>query len=146
MRHTALSEMFHEGTKLLCLEEGMEDAAGEVPVAWTTVHFKSYPRFKQLALPQNLSCSGACIDDVLATRRSKRDFNGEPISVEELSKMLRYSAGITTRTDEWDESRRAHPSAGARYPLESYLVVLAGNEIEPGIYHYHRKHSPEFRR
>jgi len=32
-----------------------------------------------------------------------------------------------------------YPSAGARYPLEIYVVILNSKEIPEGIYHYNVK-------
>ena len=56
------------------------------------------------------------------------------IKKEILSYLLWASTGIS-RKEEGYEFRTA-PSAGALYPIETYLVVNNIKEINPGVYHY----------
>ena len=70
---------------------------------------------------------------VLATRRSKRNFIAEPMSLNELNLLLWSSQGITA--DMGDYQLRTAPSSGALYPTETYLVVNAVNGLDPGLYH-----------
>lgn len=135
------SDMFHQSTKLLHLEEGAQSDGCDAPIAWPMAHFKSYPRFDQIALDRVPSSSGLSVEDAITNRRSRRDFTGEPISLGELSKILFYSTGITYRNRTWDDSRRAYPSAGAGYPLESYPVVLRVRNVDRGIYHHDVKRN-----
>lgn len=52
--------------------------------------------------------------------------------------MLKYSAGITDKIN----IRRAHPSAGARFPLEIYPLVMIPTEgMNAGLYHYNIKNN-----
>lgn len=51
-----------------------------------------------------------------------------------LSQLLWATQGITLRTEMME--LRASPSAGALYPIETYLVVNNVEDIEKGIYHY----------
>ncbi len=55
-----------------------------------------------------------------------REFSGEPMSLAELSHLLRFSAGIT----EGHRELRAAPSAGGTYPIELYLVAVG--KVPPG--------------
>lgn len=48
--------------------------------------------------------------------------------------MLWASAGITKRTPSF--AYRAAPSAGALYPVETYIVANSVEGLEPGLYHY----------
>jgi SagB-type dehydrogenase family enzyme len=53
-----------------------------------------------------------------------------------LSLLLRYGCGETGRTRD-GKKLRTFPSAGARYPLETYIVLLKqSGHIAPGAYHY----------
>lgn len=74
----------------------------------------------------------------VARRRSVRSFGATPISLLELSRLLWASAGITTSyiTPHGQDFYRAAPTAGALYPIETYVVVNKVEELEPGLYHY----------
>jgi SagB-type dehydrogenase family enzyme len=71
-------------------------------------------------------------------RRSVRSFGATPLSLPELSRLLWASAGITTSyiTPHGQEFYRATPTAGALYPIETYVVVNKVEGLEPGLYHY----------
>jgi SagB-type dehydrogenase family enzyme len=72
--------------------------------------------------------------ETVAGRRSIRDFSREPVSLAELSQMLWASQGITRQEMRW--GFRAAPSAGALYPVETYLSAQNISDLEQGIYHY----------
>ena len=103
--------------------------------------YKRYPNAdKVLALPEPAAAGGAGLWDVIARRRSGRDYTGAPVTLAELSQLLWASQGITRGEHEL----RAAPSAGARYPVETYLVVNNVEAAEPGVYHYGiRRHQLE---
>jgi SagB-type dehydrogenase family enzyme len=82
------------------------------------------------------------LDQVLRGRRSVRDFEWRPLSLQELSYLLWASTGITRR--ERGHEFRTAPSAGALYPVETYMAVNDVTEVPPGIYHYSiRDHALE---
>ncbi len=70
---------------------------------------------------------------VLGARRSKRNFLPEPLTLQELNLLLWGSQGVTA--DMGDYQLRTAPSAGALYPVETYLVVNRVEGMEPGLYH-----------
>jgi SagB-type dehydrogenase family enzyme len=74
----------------------------------------------------------------VAHRRSVRSFGATPLTQLELSRLLWASAGITTSyiTPHGQEFYRATPTAGALYPIETYVVVNKVDDLEPGLYHY----------
>jgi SagB-type dehydrogenase family enzyme len=72
--------------------------------------------------------------DVLARRRSVRTFKETPLPLSHLSRLLWAAQGITKRM--YGHDLRTAPSAGALYPVETYLAVHNVEGLGPGIYHY----------
>jgi len=144
LKGNKLSSLYHENTKIFFVDEN-EDIRYFSDL-FEKIHFKTYPRFENVELPHNLHDVDLNIESAIENRRSVREFNEKIcLSLEEVSKLLLYSSGILfNETNNWDKSRRAYPSAGARYPLETYLISLNIEGLEPGIYHYNVKsHSLE---
>ena len=97
--------------------------------------YKQYPAdVPKVQLDEPDREGGAPLWDVLQHRRSVRKYSGEPLTTHELSQLLWSSQGISSRSQGF--AFRTAPSAGALYPLETYLVVNAVTDIEPGVYHY----------
>jgi SagB-type dehydrogenase family enzyme len=71
------------------------------------------------------------LEDVLAKRRSIRDYSNAPLSLAEVSQLLWAAQGITGA-----DGGRTAPSAGALYPLEIYLVAGSVLSLDAGVYHY----------
>ncbi|MDH7601637.1 MAG: SagB/ThcOx family dehydrogenase [Armatimonadota bacterium] len=102
--------------------------------------YKEYPGCSKVSLPQPKSVSDAPLASVLAARRSVRDYLSKPISLEQLSYLLWASDGVSGEA--YGYQFRTAPSAGALYPVETYLVVNRVAELQPGVYHYGvRDHS-----
>ena len=94
-------------------------------------------------LPHPDKEGGEKLFTVIQGRRSIRDYSQKPISLENLSQLLWASQGITA--DIQGYGLRAAPSAGALYPIETYLVINNGGSIDRGIYHYRTiNHQLEF--
>lgn len=62
------------------------------------------------------------VESAIAARRSVRSFEDSPLSEQEISQLLWAAQGITDKA----RGRRAAPSAGATFPLETYLVTAEG--------------------
>lgn len=74
------------------------------------------------------------VEEAIAKRRSVRSFLDKALSDAELSQILWAAQGITDRR----RGLRAAPSAGATYPLETYVVT------GEGVFHYlPEKHALE---
>ena len=73
------------------------------------------------ALPSPEPRDAGSFDDVLARRRSIRDFSEEPVAEEAISSLLWAAQGVTAA---W--GGRTAPSAGALYPIELYLASSDG--------------------
>jgi len=136
---TLSSEKFHEQTKLKKAQ--IEPDAKRWPESWKTVYFKSYPRFNEVLLPKPRLNSGISFKETLFARSSTRKFSARPLSIADIGSFLYYGAGLkdTLSPDEG----RFYPSAGARYPLEIYVLSI-NSELPSGLYHYYLKnHSLE---
>ena len=82
---------------------------------------------------------GKSLWEAIDERRSIREFSNQSITFSELSQLIWATQGITTKA--WGFEFRASPSAGALYPIETYLCVNRVEEIPSGIYHYNVKEA-----
>lgn len=114
------------------------------PKEWSEIYYKGYPRFKAYSLPQASNLRDAALQDAYFKRISAKQFSKAPCTVSETSDLLYFGAGEFDSPYTALTKRRFYPSAGARYPLEVYPIVLQHHEIPPGIYHYYvRGHAIE---
>lgn len=136
-----LSEKFHKQTMLKQMYHKRSDPK-LWPKIWKTVYFKGYVRLPIMQLPSPYLSKDKSFLNVLRNRSSTRIFSHNPISLKKISALLFYTAGLRTNQSLYN-LHRFYPSAGARYPLETYIVSL-NSEIAPGLYHYYLKsHSLE---
>ncbi len=96
--------------------------------------YKEYADAEQVSLPPPGDFRGIYTEDAIERRRSIRDYSGEPMSLEELSRLLTYTGGINA--ERWGHKLRAAPSAGALYPIEVYPIVHRVEGLQEGLYHY----------
>jgi SagB-type dehydrogenase family enzyme len=94
--------------------------------------YKTYAQARQIGLPAPGSYDGLSVAEAIEQRRSRRAFLAQPLSLAELSGLLHAAGGITEPQREY----RAAPSAGALYPIETYVVVHDVTGLKPGLYHY----------
>ena len=85
-------------------------------------------------LPRPTTAGGPGLWGVVDARRSQREFGPQPLSQEQLAQLLWATQGITRRRRGF--AFRAAPSAGAKYPLDTYAVVNRVEGLEPGLYRY----------
>ncbi|MBN9663565.1 MAG: SagB/ThcOx family dehydrogenase [Acidobacteria bacterium] len=74
---------------------------------------------------------GPTLDDCLRIRRSSRNFLAEPVSLADTGRLLWASQGCTGLG-----GLRTAPSAGAIYPIRSYVLAAAIEGVTPGFYSY----------
>lgn len=67
----------------------------------------------------------------MQVRRSRRELQGQPLSLAEVSQLLWSAQGVTD-----PEGLRTAPSGGALYPLEIFLVVGQVEGLTAGVYRY----------
>ncbi len=95
--------------------------------------FMSYEDAERAALPKPKEEAGPGLWKAMAGRRSVRLFQDVPISLEQLTRLLWAAQGVTARSGE--HLLRTTPSAGARYPCETYVLVNRVEGLKPGSYH-----------
>jgi len=96
--------------------------------------YKEYPQAEKIDLPTFEPSKPMSLDKTLRQRKSIRDYQDMPISMGQLAYLLWSSTGIQ-RIEDGYEFRTA-PSAGALYPIETYMVVNDVKSLESGVYHY----------
>jgi len=96
--------------------------------------YKEYPDSKKIRLPAPEPVESVLLDEVLKKRRSVRRFSKKPITKRQLSYLLWASSGVQRRERGYEF--RTAPSAGALYPIETYIVVNRVEDLARGVYHY----------
>ena len=104
------------------------DRASQPPV------YKDYPHAEKIKLPSFDPPQADSLFTALSTRKSVRKFTDQPISLQTLSYLLWASTGLSRQAQ--GHNFRTAPSAGALYPIETYLVVNNVAQLTPGLYHY----------
>ena len=121
-----IGDAFQQETKYKrgLLPEGYPDFSSKPGI------HKQYPSAPKLRLDPPKHEGEASLWEIIKRRRSVRDFKDEFITKSELSQLLWAAQGITDQ----EFGFRTAPSAGALYPVETYLVVNFVEDIDPGIY------------
>jgi len=106
------------------------------PLDWASQPelYKHYPSCPKIPLPKPGAMSSMSLDDAIKSRKSVREFTGEPLGKDQLAYLLWASTGIQRK--ERGYKFRTAPSAGALYPIETYLVVNNVADLQQGVYHY----------
>ena len=95
--------------------------------------YKQYVDAEKVTLPTDWDMDRG-LRETLQYRRSCRQFGKSGLSVKDLSMLLWASQGITGRAGNY--SFRTAPSAGALYPVETYLSVQNVETINAGFFHF----------
>ena len=133
-----IGDVFHQETKYdrLRMPRASVDFRGRPETC------KEYAQAPQTALPQPQALDSISLHDALRQRKSVRSYLDEPLTLKQLAYLIWACSGIQ-RTEMGCEFRTA-PSAGALYPIETYVVVHRVHGLEHGVYHYHvRRHALE---
>jgi SagB-type dehydrogenase family enzyme len=153
-----IAELYHENTKLhryaiVQVALSTDTFMKQPPIIEAATRaFKEYLHCPRVALPREEMTLSSRLDEVIRTRRSIRDYSGEPMTLTELSKLLFYTNGITASYHftelvskrQMIQHLRAAPSGGALYPTEIYVAALNVDDLVPGLYHYNvLEHSLE---
>jgi SagB-type dehydrogenase family enzyme len=129
MTKEKVGDRFQELTKY-----GRERRGGGPDRSRLAEPFKSYPEaLARVDLPSLSWDRGSSFWKTLGRRRSRRDYTREPMAMDTLARLLWATQGVTARIS--GLLLRTAPSAGALYPIETYLVVHRVEDLEPGLYH-----------
>lgn len=134
MTDAAVGDRFQQATQY---ERG-ELRGGRLDWASKPPTYKSYPQAPKIELGDPVREGGAPLWEVLSRRRSERGFLDVSLKRGEISQLLWATQGVTGHAGSLE--LRTAPSAGALYPVETYLVVHDVEGIKPGVYHYDVRH------
>jgi len=95
---------------------------------------KDYPDTERLQLPQPDLSQSADLWQCLARRRSERNTTPDPLSQDELARLMWAAQGVTARAGM--HLLRTAPSAGALYPFETYVYIDKVENVSQGLYHF----------
>jgi SagB-type dehydrogenase family enzyme len=100
--------------------------------------YKHFSNSKIVELPLPEPAKNFSLEAALRNRRSTRDFSPKPMNLRQLSLLLWASTGIQNRIDGHDF--RTAPSAGALYPIETYVVSNNVEGLRKALFHYSIEH------
>ncbi|MBN1521152.1 MAG: SagB/ThcOx family dehydrogenase [Candidatus Aureabacteria bacterium] len=90
-----------------------------------------------IQLPEPVTDGTMSLEKAICQRRSIRHYSPSPLTLREVSQILWAAQGITGK-----RGFRAAPSAGAIYPVETYVAACRVEGLTPGLYKYHpEKHA-----
>ena len=95
--------------------------------------YKRYPDSPIIELPQPQPPLMS-LSETLKKRKSIRRFSKTPLTREQLSYLLWAATGIQRK--EYGMELRTAPSAGALFPLETYVIANNVEDVQRGVYHY----------
>lgn len=96
--------------------------------------FKTYPAAEAfIPLPPGRPGLRHDLWEVMERRRSRREFSGAPLPLAELGALLWACQGVTATMHGY--RFRTAPSAGALYPIETYVFARAVEGAAPGFWH-----------
>ncbi len=123
--------------------DGWGRAAKEIPdqqrgIAHPPVQkpFDESAKLVELVKPAEFDVGRISVGEVIEKRRSRRKFNDEKLSLEELGFLLWSTQGVRKITPDGATSFRMVPSGGSRHTFETYLCVNRVTGLEVGLYRY----------
>ncbi|MBM4295148.1 MAG: SagB/ThcOx family dehydrogenase [Deltaproteobacteria bacterium] len=109
------------------------DSLGEKASYPRVALYKEYPdAVRRIALQADPGLPGD-LWDCLRRRRSQRQYQTRPLRLEELAALLWAAQGVSFSSRNY--LLRTAPSAGALYPVETYVAVHQVEGLAPGIWH-----------
>ena len=125
----------------------LEQKMVTIPSTPAPAQFKKIQGAESISLPLHaMETDGEMATDsffrTLHARRTRRKFSAEQAPLDGISKLLQTTWGVQG----YVQSKcfgplplKTSPSAGARNPIEVYLMALKVKGLNPGLYHYDAK-------
>lgn len=87
-----------------------------------------------MRLPPPKTDGTLSVEQAIQQRRTVRSFQSQSLNLQQMSQLLWACQGITGRRG----VKRAVPSAGALYPMDTYFVLGQNSvtQMQSGVYHY----------
>ncbi len=101
--------------------------------------FKRYPRRPRVTLPQGGPAGDVTLQQALQSRRTVRAFSRRAVALCDFSRIVRGTWGQTGWLDGGVLGPlvlKTSPSAGARHPIECYVLAWRVAGLPPGLYHF----------
>ena len=98
-----------------------------------------YAGYPKVELPKTFEKSTLSFEEIIASRRSFRQFSREPMGINTLSTLLYDANGVTSIQHSDDGSSwslRTTPSGGGLFPIELYCIVVNVEGLESGLYYF----------
>ncbi|MEW6033152.1 MAG: SagB/ThcOx family dehydrogenase [Bacillota bacterium] len=89
---------------------------------------------RRVELPPARTSDGPGLWEALRTRRSVRKYLRLSLGLQDLSQLLWAAQGLTSSRG--PRGLRTAPSAGACYPIDTYVAVGEVADLEPGLWRY----------
>jgi SagB-type dehydrogenase family enzyme len=89
-----------------------------------------------LVPPDKITIGKALFLDIVNNRKSRRKYTPDALTLEELSFLLWSTQGVKEVLKSGSGVKRTVPSAGAKSPFETYLVINRVEGLESGLYRY----------
>ncbi|MFW5735368.1 MAG: SagB/ThcOx family dehydrogenase, partial [Oceanidesulfovibrio sp.] len=93
--------------------------------------FKAYPRdLERISMPRENAFPTMTMPEALASPEAL----SQPLTMDRLARVLSLTCGLTASAGRI--YLRSNPSAGALYPVETYVAVPGGEDDPGGVFHY----------
>jgi len=138
----SLSKEFHTRTSINYLSKKIIPYE-KWPENWRKIFYKEYPRFDSIKIEEsNIKMLKNPLSRIILKRRSDRNFiKSSTLKLSDIKTIIALSAGVNSTNPENGLSLRSWPSAGARYPLELYILNNKIKGLEKYSYHYNVKRN-----
>jgi len=132
-----IRRFIHQATKKGMLPGG-DLNLGEILELVTDNIYREYPDSRRISMRSEVPQKLKALYSVIESRRSYRNYNGQPIHRSDFESILLCACGVTGKLN-WQHNElrlRAYPSSGGLYAVEIYPIIFRVEGIQSGIYHY----------